>query len=371
MRRVRRVLFVQERTDVHLRGIRTVVLGLRAHPLGARGRLVEDLHGVGGSLGQVAREALFWLIPIPLLKGVSLLYSGVLIRARRTGVVSYATFASIGASVLAVLLLLPADFVRAHPIWLPILVTYAGLFSELAVTLWGSWRHTRHLRGEGGSQFSFLYVVRFFWPLALIMVIQGLSRPLINLFVAREPGGAEALAVLTVLYSLALLPYAWVNEVRNLPPAYQDRKGNLGHIRRFTLGCGLVSFGLMVVLFWTPLREFILNTLLGIEQELVGLAAMPLIHSVFFPRTVMVRAYHHGIGLVEHRTRALATSALARILGLLSALLILPVFGIHGATRGMAALLFSFFIEALAVWWAIGGRATGLRGTKHLVDRVH
>jgi O-antigen/teichoic acid export membrane protein len=216
-----------------------------------------------------------------------------------------------------------------------------------------------------------LYVLQFFWPLGLIMAIQGFSRPLINLFVSREAGGAESLAVLTIVYALAHLLYGWLNELRNLPSAFQDEENSLQHIRRFALGCGLVSFGMMIVAYWTPLRVVILDRLMGLSPDLTVHSAAPLIVFSFFPLVVMARAYLHGVGLLEHRTQAMAPSAPLRILAILAALLLLPVFGIHGATRGVAALLAGFVVETITVWWGIRGRAYRRQRASKLAGPAH
>jgi hypothetical protein len=345
-----------------------ILASLALSPLGVW--VVEDLHGVGKPLSTMAREALFWLAPIPVLRGLSLLYSGLLMRVRRTDLVSSALIAGMGANIVAVFALLPTGLIQHKPIWLPILVTYAGVLVELGVVLWGHRRYGERLAEDVDQGLSFSYLLQFFWPLALIMGIQGLSRPLINLFVSRGPDGAQALAVLTVVYALGHLPYGWLNEIRNLPTAFQDQEDSLTYIRRFAVGCGLVSFGSMVVLFWTPLRETILETLIGVEPDLAARAGMPLLVFSFFPLAVMVRAYVHGVGLLEHRTRALAPSAPSRIVAILIALSILPVFGILGATRGVAALLAGFACETVVVWWGIRGRLGAARPARALSGPV-
>jgi hypothetical protein len=43
-------------------------------------------------------------------------------------------------------------------------------------------------------------------------------------------------------------------------------------------------------------------------------------------------------------------------LAILVALIVLPAFGVHGAARGVAALLCGFAVETLAVWWGIRGK---------------
>jgi len=341
-----------------------LVAVLALTPLGAW--VVGDLHGEIGEIGIVARQAMAWLIPFPLLRGLQRFYDGLLVRIRRTDVVSYATLAGIGVNVVSVFVLLNAGFVRTRPIRLPLLVTYAGAAAELAVVIGGYRRLARRALTSTStgrcSSLSMGSVLRFFWPLALIMAVQGVSRPVINLFISREPDGAASLAVLTVVYSLGRLPYGWLNDLRSLPTPFQRWRGSLPRIRRFALACGLLSFASMVVMFWTPLREVIVGRLIGLEAGLAVRARVPLVIYAFFSFAVMTRAYFHGVGLLERRTEAMAPSAPARLGTIVIALLVLPALGIRGATRGVAALLVGFAVEAAAVLW-------GVRGTQ-IVARV-
>ena len=357
LKKVRRVVLV---SGLSLSGI---LAALALSPLGTW--MIEVLHGIEGSLSAVTLEALFWLIPLPLLRGIIRFQTGMLIRIRRTDVVSGAMVASIGASIATTFALLPAEFVRIKPICLPLLVTYAGTTVELGIILWGNWRYVHRALDEQGRALSYAYILRFFWPLALTMAIQGLSRPLINLFVSRSAGGAEALAVLTVVYALGHLPYGWLNDLRSLPTAFAEGPGRssgtesaqriLAYVRRFALGCGLAVFVTMIALYWTPLRDYILHTLIGIDDTLAIHATVPLILFSFFPLTVTVRAYLHGVGLLEHRTRALAPSGPARIGAIMVTLAILSGTEMHGATRAVAALLSGFIAETIAVWLGVRG----------------
>jgi hypothetical protein len=128
-------------------------------------------------------------------------------------------------------------------------------------------------------------------------------------------------------------------------------------VRRFALACGLLSVALSATLFWTPLRDFILGTLMGVEADLAQAAHWPLALYTFFAFVVMIRAYLHGICLLEHRTRALAPSAPARVIAILLLLVTLPAVGVTGATLGVAALLGGFVGETIAVWWGVRGHA--------------
>ena len=329
-----------------------LLLVLAKTPLGVW--VVDDLHSVEAELGVVVREALFSLFPVPILDGLIRFYSGLLLMVRRTEVLSYATAASILTSIAAVFFLLPLAFVQARPILLPILVTYIGILVNLGIILWGYRRYvSSHMEEGGEDSLRFSYIFYFFWPLALVMAIQGLSRPLINLFVARGPNGAESIAVLAVVYSLAHMAYGWLNDTRSLPPAFANVDNSFRAIRRFIGGCALLAFFSMALLFWTPVRDIILTTWIGLEEELVVQCRWPLVIFSFFPLVVAVRSYYHGVALIEHRTRALAPSGPSRIGIIFVALMVLPWMGLRGATLGIASLFCGFVLETVVVWWGV------------------
>ena len=355
------------RRFVVLAGI-VLMVGLASLTLTPLGTLaIEELHGIDSSLGKVVRVALFWLIPYPLLRGFSVFHTGLLLRVRRTALVSYATLSNLGISILAVFILVNVPWIQAQPIRLPIVVTYIGQLVELGIVLWGVTRYALpHLarlatlqseaKGRMASAPSAGEIVRFFWPLALIMIIQEFSRPMINLFVARGPNPTATLAILAVLYTLGRMPYGWLNEIRNLHPVFHEEANSRAYIRRFAVGCGVVSLAFMAIFFWTPLRDVMLLDWIGVPPHLAALAPMPLRLFAIFSLTVTARAYYHGIALVERRTHTLAPSAPARLLAIILTSLLLPLIGITGATLGVAALAAGFATEALVVWWGVRGR---------------
>ncbi|MEZ4640325.1 MAG: hypothetical protein R2856_36100 [Caldilineaceae bacterium] len=322
--------------------------------------VIDDLHRVDGTLSAWVRLILLWMAPIPLFRSATLFYQGILIRARRTEVISYATTAGIACGIGAVSVLLTIDVVRANPVWLPILATYAMTVVELAVVYVG-FRRSVDLpsqpeeTGDMAAPFSASYILRFYWPLALINFVQELSRPLINLFIARDPTPR----------------WRWPCSVSPMPSASGPIAGSTRSatcrrrfivktqgcvIRRFALVCGVLSFAMSAGLFWTPLRDVILGRLMGVEAELAQLARWPLALYAFFAFVVTIRAYLHGISLLEHRTRLGAQRA-GGVLAILLLLIGLPVAGIHGATLGVAALFGGFFAETVAVWWGVRGKA--------------
>ena len=372
--------------------------------------VIDELHAVDPTLGGTVRRALGFLLPIPLIVGITRFLSGLLLRVRRTDIVSYAMMAGISMSVVSVFLFLPTPTVQADPILLPVMATWFGVLTELAVIIYGYRRFARRLlhrgvstegvqaagqdaggklvgrdtgaervaqeqaagqdtgreptgqdaAGEPATRRSYpltaAYVLRFYWPLAITIGIQALSRPIINLFVARGADGTESLAVLTIVYALAHLPYGWLNELKNLPTAFQRQDPDTRIIRRFTAVCGVISFGTMALMFWTPVRFFLLETLIGVDHDFAVRCTVPLIIFSFFPLAVTVRSYLHGIALRDHRTSAIAPSGPARAGAIVIVVNVLTLFDLHGAIRGVAALYSGFVVETIVVRWRMGRR---------------
>ena len=332
--------------------------------------VIDVLHAVEPSVGSIVRRALGYLLPFPLIVGLTRFLSGLLLQIRRTDIVSYAMMTGISMSVVAVFVFLPTQTVQSDPILLPIIATYFGIITELAVIMYGYKRFVKKRLDQHSkvpqnfpptvgsalnpSPLSLSYTLRFYWPLAVTIGIQGLSRPIINLFVVRGADGTEAMAVLTIVYTLAHLPYGWLNELKNLPTAFQQQDPSARFIRRFTVGCGLLSFVVMAVMFWTPIRFFLLSTLIGVDHEFAMNCTVPLIIFSFFPLAVTVRSYLHGIALRDHRTNIITPSGPARASAIIIVINVLMLFDLHGAICGVAALYSGFVVETIVVRWRMG-----------------
>ncbi|MEZ4621039.1 MAG: hypothetical protein R2867_36825 [Caldilineaceae bacterium] len=86
---------------------------------------------------------------------------------------------------------------------------YARVMAQEAQVAQQQIEEGRHAQARVDIAPTLGMIIRFFWPLALIMMIQEFSRPLINLYVSRQSDGPEALAVLlAIVYILGASPMA-------------------------------------------------------------------------------------------------------------------------------------------------------------------
>lgn len=320
--------------------------------------LLEGLHGIDLQTSDRVRVMMIWLLPMPILRGMTQLSTGVLTRGKRTGSISIATALSVAAGLVTVVILLQIDAIRTRPIWLPILVLYAATLTEFITIVCYLFRFF----GKGlpdeldRPPITFTAFFRFTWPLALMNFMQESSRPLINLFVVRGAHGAEAMAALTVAYTLGQWTYRWLNELRALVPPFHAELRSYRPFLLYGYWCGFVAFTICLLLFWTPLRTVLLVQVIGLTPALAELSRVPLQIYTVFPIVVVHRAHFHSIAFMERDTLPMAVGAPMRTGAILVALLTLPLVGVQGAALGVAALLAGFTSETATLWWLILGK---------------
>ncbi|XP_078603068.1 uncharacterized protein LOC144877065 isoform X2 [Branchiostoma floridae x Branchiostoma japonicum] len=249
------------------------------------------------------------------------------------------------------------------PLLIPILALYAAMAVRLALIVAGflykvgpKIRQARPLADK--DSFTVVRALKFWWPLALVTAVNRISRPIINLLVARELGGSdavEAVAVLTVTYPIGHLPYAWLNEMKSLAPAF--RKSGQGRrvvpwrtLWKFSCICLLLTLAVSLVLFYVPGITFVIMTgWIETSANIARLCRKPLQIFTFVAVPVSIRAYLTSWLMVQKRTWILTPSAIFRTVALVTALLVLPKLSIRGADMGIAALLTGFLAEVSVV----------------------
>lgn len=321
--------------------------------------LLLRLHRVSAATSQDVQTILLWLLAHPLLQGMTFFLAGPLIRNRQTRYVSFSSLGGFAAIAAAVAISLSIPSIRAQPILLPVLALYAGQSVELATVALGVWRHrkaiwsTRLHAASDTRDLTMGRILRFFWPLAAMIMVQEFTRPMINLVIARQTDGELWLAVLAAVYALGQWPYRWLNETRTIASSFQSEDPLFRASRRFNLAAAGVSLSISLLLFWTPLRHVILQNLMGLEAGFAALCIPPLMIFAAYSPVVGLRAYMHGVALVQRRTLAVLPSALGRFTSIVLSLFLLPQVGVAGAVLGVTTLLLGFISESLILTWLL------------------
>ncbi|XP_064016858.1 mineralization regulator ANKH isoform X2 [Pogoniulus pusillus] len=275
--------------------------------------IINKLHHVDESVGSKTRRAFLYLAAFPFMDAMAWTHAGILLKHKYSFLVGCASISDVIA------------------------------------------------QGEA----TIRKMLSFWWPLALILATQRISRPIVNLFVSRDLGGSsaatEAVAILTATYPVGHMPYGWLTEIRAVYPAFDKNNPSnklvntnstvtATHIKKFTFVCMALSLTLCFVMFWTPnVSEKILVDIIGVDFAFAELCVVPLRIFSFFPLPVTVRAHLTGWLMTLKKTFVLAPSSVLRIIVLITSLIVLPYLGVHGATLGVGSLLAGFVGESTMV----------------------
>lgn len=287
-------------------GYVSLMLFLLAHtPVGTF--VLRTLLGVNQPISDGAREVLGILMFLPFFTGLRGFFQGLVIRARRTGLVSWATGIRI-AALLMLLLLGRRWFAGAA------LGAFALLGCIMIETAFMGWFARRvALPADGTTEKTCGEIFRYAFPLAYSSCLQQTIPLLINAILGRLPDAPLALAGFGVIRGFLFL---LAGPMRNLQQAYltlvrQPRDYQV-LVRFFYLtSCGM---GLLTLLVAWPLNQLVLGKIMGIDAELRHYLSLPLascaVFPVFYGAANLLRGYFAG----AHQTARLGYSTLIKLI---------------------------------------------------------
>jgi hypothetical protein len=272
------------------------------------GTLVLDrLLGVNPEVARGAQEALSLLVFLPFFTGLRGLSQGLVIQARRTGLVSFATGVRI-ATLFGYLWIGQQLFSG------PKVAAFALLFcviTETIVVSFFAWRV--HLPAQRDDEKSFGEIFRYAFPLAYSSGLQQTIPLLINAIISRLPDGTLALAAFGVIRGFLFL---LAGPMRNLQQAYLTLVRHPSDYAVLSRFFKQVSIGMAVIMLATawPLNQPVLGTIMGLDEIMRNYIVWPLTACALFPAiygtTNLLRGWFAG----AHLTRRLGRSTFYKAL---------------------------------------------------------
>ena len=338
------------------------VLLLAWTPLGPP--VARGLFDVNAAGGRTMMLYVRFLAPLLILGGWRQYTVGLLVRQQRTNWV-------VALNALDQCLIIVIVIVGLRQQWSPAVVIGSSalvpsvlvLALSAAVLLRGPFDEQTATAGPTG----YADLLRYFWPLAATTFMFTLSRPIIFALVMRINGSGTShrvdteviVAALGLAFSCSLIFQTTVNQFRHLMVTFSAT--DLPGVRRFMAVATAVVTGLMVVALATPLARLFLQELQGADGQTLQMALDALWPLCLVPIVVAWRNYHHGLGLVEHRTLSLAAGGIGRNGSILLVGLLLLHVGLLNHRTAAALLVLGFTSEALVVVLTrrYGRRASG------------
>jgi hypothetical protein len=193
-----------------------------------------------------------------------------------------------------------------------------------------------------------------FLPLAITSTMMSVSVPVINAGLARHPDAQANLAAFGLAFSLSIFLESPVFALQQSVVAWYRGRGSIREYILFAAGVGCLMFAIMAAVAFSPVGPFLLRTLMGAPEALVGRALHALMVATAFPILVAVRLGFQGVLIARRNSAPIAFGTFMRLL-LLSVLIVgvCPRIPVEAPAAAMAALAAAVLIETVYVAYAV------------------
>ena len=305
-----------------------------------------SLFGLSQKVTEGARQCtLILVLMLPLVAVRSLMYA-LMMRARRTLLVTYGTIIRLVA--LGVALYLMSGNVEGPKIGaLAIIacIVVETLFSIVAArSIYG------RLSTQQGPPVSYKELWIFAWPIMVMHTAEHGVNFLVSLFLGRLPRPELALAVFSVADSILRV---LLSPLRNLTITVQSLSNSaldFPVLGRFCAQIALAFAALMTLFFIPPINHFALTKAMGLTDALADYAGLALTIGILLALSIGAAAAARGFLIASRQTKILAISSALRLVAVVTVGSIALLYDAsNGAAVGLWALTAAFATEAVVL----------------------
>ncbi len=280
-------------------------------------------------------------------------YHGVLIRHGFTGIVGWITIIRAAALLIVTYSLVTANSVTGI-VMAGYALTISASIESLVVTVVAEWvlQRSRRVRWASSHSFRLTYgqALRFFLPLALVLVLNNGVRPLITSAMTRLPEPVLSLATFPVAYGVFHLVYLPVSVLTQMVIAYVRDQASHTAMRRFIPTVCLLAWAGLLLASFTPVIDFYLSAILGVPED-VRVAAVPAVRILsLYIVLAIFQVRYQGLLVAARRTSSTQLATFLNVGAACVTLLIGYFIGtIPGVILGCIAYVVGFAVETLAL----------------------
>ncbi len=319
--------------------------------------VLNKLLGTPPEIVVEAKKALYILAFLPFFTGIRGFCQGLIIRARRTSLVSFAT----GVRLAALVIFLSVGHKYFHGAQFGAFALVSCVVTETLVIMWLAWKTHVPFQGEENEKTT-REILRYSFPLAYSSCLQQTIPLLISSIIGRLSDGAMALAAFGVIRGFLFL---LAGPMRNLQQAYLTLVKTAEDSRTLLRFCFMLAagLGLLVLLTAGPLNQLILGQLLGVKNDLRTYLQWPLagcsVFPIFYGLTNLLRGWFAGADQTGQLGRStLLKSGFLLLLWWPIVSLQLPVSGI---TIAIGLLIAAEILESSYLFWQRHQQAESIR----------
>lgn len=315
--------------------------------------VVQGLLGASEPIAKAALPGTQLMVAVSFTIGYRRFYQGLLIRHGYTSIIGWCTLVRVVVVVVAVWAGVSLGSLSGATMAGAALSASASVECAVVAVFAEAILRRRHgPRWEPGTAFRLDYgaVLRFYAPLAVMMLLTGMSRPVITAAMNRLPEPILSLAAFPVAYGVFNLVYAPLYPLVQIIIALVKDRTSYDVVVRFARAACLAGTLALFLATLTPAVDLYLSVVLGVPSQ-VRLAAVPAaqVLSLYF----VVQAFHNeyqGLLVAARRTLypQIASAVNMAVLALVLALGVV-LGGLPGVVIGSLAYVVGFAAEAVVL----------------------
>lgn len=334
----------------------TIMLAVGLTPLGDF--IFGQILGASPGVTNQARHASLIFMLIPPIIALRAMPTALLMLNRRTIDITYATMVRL-ITLVGLLAFIPR-LVSGAPAGVWSLVLCIGV--ETIFLYYVARDFLYALPKKEGQSTLFGEVWSFAWPLLSSQIAESSMALVTNIFIGRLARADLALAAYGVVRGLAML---LLTPLRTMAQTAQTLVRSRGVeefvLIRFTLIAVTVASGIILVLFWSPIRPWILGGVMGLPDNVSAYCSNGVRTMLLVPMFWGYAALFRGLLSGLRRTKVIGLSSIVKLAAVVSVgAWALYDIEANGTVIGMAALAAAAGGESLLLgWWLFSPKGAG------------
>jgi Na+-driven multidrug efflux pump len=341
----------------------TVVLGLFVTALGLTlaftplyGLIVIDLMNIPPDVAATARPTMqilsIWPFPVAWRRA----HQGVLIRTKRTAIITVATgvrLFSLASALVVGLMLFPEQGA--------VIAGTAMVFSVTVEAIVVTWATRPVLRSpdyqsdaqsEEATPLTMRSLWRFYRPLAMTTILRQTSRPMLNAGIAAAEMARASLAAWPVAWGFAILLTGPAWSLQQLSTALVTNRAAYRRVRGFALSLGAIFSALLGLVAFTPLYDLVMGGIYNLSPALQALSRPALQILVIYPLIMGAQALYRGVLIRTGRTGDVRTAMAVNVATLALTLVVgVTLLSPTGVVLAAAAVVAGALTELVWLRW--------------------
>jgi Na+-driven multidrug efflux pump len=198
------------------------------------------------------------------------------------------------------------------------------------------------------EKLTYRKIFLFWGPLALTWLMMAFEQPVLIAFIARLADAKVNLAAFGIAGSFAMIFEAPIIMLMSASTALVTGHHSYRKLKHFTDLLNLGVTAVQLVMLIPPVFKFIVVRLMGVPEEVAGLAHIGLLIFLPWAASIGYRRFYQGILIRNNLTRRVTYGTMVRLSVIVITGVILYSAGVKGAYVGAAAMSLAVFSEAVA-----------------------